>query len=47
LAIEIGGTAAITEHDFLQVDGTAFLGGELELTLIEFEPSSTNVFSRP
>jgi hypothetical protein len=46
LQIEIGGTAPGTEHDRLQVNGTANLGGTLDITLIddyELEPGQEYV----
>ena len=45
LEIEIGGTATATQFDFVDVNGTATLGGELELALIDgFVPSAANQF---
>jgi T5SS/PEP-CTERM-associated repeat protein len=45
LAIEIGGTATATQFDFVDVNGTATLGGKLELALINgFVPSTENQF---
>lgn len=43
LAIELGGLATATQHDFVNVTGTATLGGELQLSLIDgFVPSPTD-----
>ena len=35
LAIDLGGDAAVTEHDVLAVHGNAFLGGTLEVSLVD------------
>lgn len=41
LEIEIGGSSVSTEYDFLQVNGNAFLRGELKLELIDgYVPTS-------
>jgi T5SS/PEP-CTERM-associated repeat protein len=46
LQIEIGGTAAVTQHDFVGVNENAFLGGDLELVLVNsFVPSSIDTFT--
>ena len=40
LEIEIGGTLVASTHDFVNVTGTAIVGGKLNLTLIDgFVPS--------
>jgi T5SS/PEP-CTERM-associated repeat protein len=45
LEIEIGGTATATEFDFVDVTGTATLGGELQLALIsDFVPDPDDEF---
>lgn len=45
LNMEIGGTAAATEYDQLQVSGTAALGGTLNVSLIDgFQPQVGEVF---
>jgi T5SS/PEP-CTERM-associated repeat protein len=45
LAIEIGGTATATQFDFVDVTGTAILGGELQLELInDFVPGPMDQF---
>ena len=45
LEIEIGGTATATQFDFVNVTGTAMLGGDLELALINgFLPNPTDEF---
>jgi hypothetical protein len=45
LEIEIGGTATATEFDFVEVTGTATLGGELDLRLINgFVPDPDDEF---
>jgi T5SS/PEP-CTERM-associated repeat protein len=46
LQIEIGGTATATQFDFVNVTGTAQLGGQLQLALINsFVPSPTDQFT--
>ncbi|TWU30177.1 beta strand repeat-containing protein [Bythopirellula polymerisocia] len=46
LAIEIGGTAAVTEFDFVSVSGDVLLDGLLELSLIDgFVPVAANTFT--
>ena len=46
LEIEIGGTAAVTEHDFVSVSGNVLLDGLLEISLIDsFTPDSTDTFT--
>jgi T5SS/PEP-CTERM-associated repeat protein len=46
LEIEIGGTTAGTQHDFVNVDGTALIAGVLELTLIAgFAPEPDDEFT--
>ena len=45
LEIEIGGTATATQFDFVDVNGTATLGGELQLAIINgFMPDATEEF---
>lgn len=45
LQIEIGGTTQGTQHDFLNVEGTASMAGELELVLInDFFPDADDEF---
>ncbi len=46
LDIELGGTLATVQHDYLAVSGFTFLGGELNLSLINsFTPTSDQVFT--
>lgn len=50
LAIDLGGTVAITEYDRLEVDRFAFLDGTLEVSLVDagsgvFMPSVGNTFT--
>jgi hypothetical protein len=50
MAFELGGTTAGTLHDQLQVDRFAFLGGALEVTLVDaggglFQPAVGNTFT--
>ncbi len=46
LAIEIGGTAAVTEYDFVSVSGNVLLDGLLELSLLDsFTPSQLDTFT--
>ncbi len=46
LQIEIGGTAAVAEHDFVSISGDVLLGGFLELAVIDgFEPGSADTFT--
>ena len=45
LLIELGGTDAGVDHDILEVGGTAYLDGELDVVLLDgFEPSFGNIF---
>ena len=46
LDIELGGTLVNSEYDFVNVTGTAWLGGQLNLTLINgFVPTSAQTFT--
>ncbi len=46
LSIEIAGTAASNQYDSLIVDNTAFLGGELQIRLVDlFEPGPAEVYT--
>jgi len=46
LQIEIGGPLVATQHDFVNVTGTALLDGELELALInDFVPTPSQTFT--
>jgi hypothetical protein len=45
LAIDLAGTAAITQYDRLAVDRFAFLSGTLEVTLLGFTPSLGAMFT--
>ncbi|MCC7475841.1 MAG: retropepsin-like domain-containing protein [Pirellulales bacterium] len=45
LAIELGGTTAVTQYDRLAADRFAFLAGTLEVTLAGFSPSIGNTFT--
>jgi hypothetical protein len=45
LGIQLGGTTAGTQHDVLNVSGTATLGGQVEITFINgYEPQSSDTF---
>ncbi|HEX2473824.1 MAG TPA: hypothetical protein VHK01_03700, partial [Lacipirellulaceae bacterium] len=45
LEIEVGGTATATQFDFVEVTGTALLGGNLEVALVNgFEPDPDDEF---
>ncbi len=45
LEVEIGGTTPGIQHDFVFIFGNAFLGGDLELALIDgFVPASADTF---
>lgn len=45
LAIDLGGTTAITQHDQLVVDRFVFLGGTLDVDLLSFTPTVGNMFT--
>ena len=46
LEIEIGGTLAIIEHDFISISGNVLLDGLLELSLLdEFVPDASDTFT--
>lgn len=44
LQIELGGVTAGVNYDRLNVQGTATLGGTLQVTLVSFTPAQNNVF---
>jgi T5SS/PEP-CTERM-associated repeat protein len=46
LEIHVGGTTPVSQYDSVRVTGNAFLGGDLELALVNgFVPSSANTFT--